>query len=62
MDFLDVILLFIGSTIAMLGIITARALAEKKMEFIRIQTEDQIRREELRKRHIDSLYGRGKDD
>jgi hypothetical protein len=62
MEASDIILLFMGSLIAMLGIITARALTEKKMEFIRIQTEDQILREKNRKKHIDSLYGRGKND
>jgi hypothetical protein len=62
MEVSDIIFLFIGSLIAMLGIITARSAAEKRLEFIRIQTEDQIRREEFRKRRIDSLYGRGKND
>ena len=58
MEASDIILLFIGSVIAMLGIITARAAAEKRLEFIRIQVNDQIRRDELRKKHLDSLYGR----
>jgi len=58
MEASDIILLFIGSVIAMLGIITARAAAEKRLEFIRIQVNDQIHRDELRKKHLDSLYGR----
>ena len=58
MEASDIILLFVGSVIAMLGIITARAAAEKRLEFIRIQVDDQIRRDELRKKHVDSLYGR----
>ena len=58
MEASNIILLFIGSVIAMLGIITARAVAEKRLEFIRIQVNVQIHRDELRKKHLDSLYGR----
>ena len=58
MEASNIILLFIGSAIAMLSIIAARAAAEKRLEFIRIQVNDQTHRDELRKRHLDSLYGR----
>ena len=62
METSNILLLFIGSTIAMLGIITARAVAEKRLEFIRIQTKDQNHRDELRRRHVDSLYRINKND
>ena len=58
MEASNILSLFLGSLVAMLAIISSRALTKRRMEAIQVQVRDQISREELQKKKIDALYGR----
>ena len=58
MEVSDILLLFFGSMIAMLAIISSKALMRGQQKAIRVQIKNEISREELQKKKIDALYGR----